>query len=150
MVDDDRVRSPPGVLQDVLKEFSTIADFSEIVTEGKDSKEFRTIRITFHGDKLSAIRNPGKQKTGTHTSIFGGGKADATANERRFRRQSAGLAEMTCRPARAPGFTIQRSLPGNMRTNGVSAEVERQMDAALRRLEGLQGRISAGETTLCW
>jgi len=40
MVDDDRVRSNRlALLQNVLKEFSTIADFSEIVTEGKDSKE---------------------------------------------------------------------------------------------------------------
>ncbi len=40
MVDDDRLRSNRlALLQTLLKEFSTIADFSEIVTEGKDSKE---------------------------------------------------------------------------------------------------------------
>jgi len=40
MVDDDRVRSNRlSLLQTLLKEFSTIADFSEIVTEGKESKE---------------------------------------------------------------------------------------------------------------
>jgi glycyl-tRNA synthetase beta chain len=39
-VDDDRVRANRlALLQTLLKEFSTIADFSEIVTEGKESKE---------------------------------------------------------------------------------------------------------------
>ena len=38
MVDDERVRANRlALLRDLLKEFSTIADFSEIVTEGKDS-----------------------------------------------------------------------------------------------------------------
>jgi glycyl-tRNA synthetase beta chain len=36
MVDDEKVRaSRVALLQSLLKEFSTIADFSEIVTEGK-------------------------------------------------------------------------------------------------------------------
>jgi glycyl-tRNA synthetase beta chain len=40
MTEDDRVRSNRlALLQTLLKEFSTIADFSEIVTEGKESKE---------------------------------------------------------------------------------------------------------------
>ena len=40
MVDDERIRANRlALLQTLLKEFSTIADFSEIVTEGKDSVE---------------------------------------------------------------------------------------------------------------
>jgi glycyl-tRNA synthetase beta chain len=40
MVDDERIRANRlALLQTLLKEFSNIADFSEIVTEGKDSKE---------------------------------------------------------------------------------------------------------------
>ena len=40
MVDDARIRANRlALLQTLLKEFSNIADFSEIVTEGKDSKE---------------------------------------------------------------------------------------------------------------
>jgi glycyl-tRNA synthetase beta chain len=40
MVDDERIRSNRlALLQMLLKEFSSIADFSEIVTEGKESKE---------------------------------------------------------------------------------------------------------------
>ena len=39
MVEDERVRDNRLVLlQTLLKEFSTIADFSEIVTEGKESR----------------------------------------------------------------------------------------------------------------
>ena len=38
MVDDDNLRANRlALLQTVVKEFSTIADFSEIVTEGKES-----------------------------------------------------------------------------------------------------------------
>src|SRR6202451_369150 len=41
MVDDERVRANRlALLQSLLKEFSTIADFSEIVTEGKESKDY--------------------------------------------------------------------------------------------------------------
>ena len=40
MVEDDRVRANRlALLQTLLREFSTIADFSEIVTEGKEPKE---------------------------------------------------------------------------------------------------------------
>jgi glycyl-tRNA synthetase beta chain len=40
MADDKQVRANRlALLQTLLKEFSTIADFSEIVTEGKESKE---------------------------------------------------------------------------------------------------------------
>src|SRR2546428_549608 len=40
MVEDEHIRANRlALLQTLLKEFSTIADFSEIVTEGKDSKE---------------------------------------------------------------------------------------------------------------
>ena len=38
MVDDDNLRANRlALLQTLIKEFSTIADFSEIVTEGKES-----------------------------------------------------------------------------------------------------------------
>jgi glycyl-tRNA synthetase beta chain len=38
MVDDDDLRANRlALLQSIVKEFSTIADFSEIVTEGKES-----------------------------------------------------------------------------------------------------------------
>jgi glycyl-tRNA synthetase beta chain len=38
MVDDERIRANRlALLQTLLREFSTVADFSEIVTEGKES-----------------------------------------------------------------------------------------------------------------
>jgi len=40
MVEDDQLRANRlALLQKLVKEFSTIADFSEIVTEGKESKK---------------------------------------------------------------------------------------------------------------
>jgi glycyl-tRNA synthetase beta subunit len=40
MVDDDNLRANRlALLQTVVKQFSTIADFSEIVTEGKESRK---------------------------------------------------------------------------------------------------------------
>jgi glycyl-tRNA synthetase beta chain len=40
MADDERIRANRlALLQTLLREFSTIADFSEIVTDGKESKE---------------------------------------------------------------------------------------------------------------
>jgi len=40
MVDDDELRANRlALLQTVVREFATIADFSEIVTEGKETKK---------------------------------------------------------------------------------------------------------------
>jgi glycyl-tRNA synthetase beta chain len=45
MVDDDNLRANRlTLLQTVVKEFSTIADFSEIVTEGKDLRTDRSAK----------------------------------------------------------------------------------------------------------
>ncbi len=45
MVDDDNLRANRlALLQSVVKEFSTIADFSEIVTEGKESTKITTTK----------------------------------------------------------------------------------------------------------
>src|SRR6202142_766163 len=56
--------------------------------------------------------------------------------------KGAGLAEMTNAALPVPpGFTIQtEACREYMRTNGVSAEVQRQMDEALKHLEELQGQ----------
>lgn len=57
MVDDERVRSNRlALLQTLLREFSTIAAFSEIVTEGKESKESSKIEKEYHGDPNSPRR----------------------------------------------------------------------------------------------
>src|SRR5450631_2178824 len=83
---------------------------------------------------------------------FGGGKADGNGKMKDdLGGKGAGLAEMTNAELPVPpGFTIQTEACREfMRTNGVSAEVERQMDAALKQLEELQGqKLGKGENPL--
>jgi pyruvate, orthophosphate dikinase len=83
---------------------------------------------------------------------FGGGKADGNGKMKDdLGGKGAGLAEMTNAGLPVPpGFTIQtEACREYMRTNGVSAEVERQMDAALKKLEDLQGqKLGKGENPL--
>src|SRR5689334_10962685 len=84
--------------------------------------------------------------------FFGGGKADGNGKMKdELGGKGAGLAEMTNAGLPVPpGFTIQtEACREYMRTNGVSAEVDRQMDAALKRLEELQGqKLGQGENPL--
>src|SRR5689334_21677418 len=84
--------------------------------------------------------------------LFGGGKADGNGKMKdELGGKGAGLAEMTNAGLPVPpGFTIQtEACREYMRTNGVSAEVDRQMDAALKRLEELQGqKLGKGENPL--
>src|SRR6266550_5403700 len=84
--------------------------------------------------------------------FFGDGKADGNGKMKDdLGGKGAGLAEMTNAGLPVPpGFTIQtEACREYMRTNGVSAEVERQMDAALKRLEDLQDqRLGTGENPL--
>jgi pyruvate,orthophosphate dikinase len=83
---------------------------------------------------------------------FGGSKADGNGKIKDdLGGKGAGLAEMTNAGLPVPpGFTIQtEACREYMRTNGVSAEVDRQMDAALKRLEELQGqKLGKGENPL--
>ena len=84
--------------------------------------------------------------------FFGGGKADGNGKMKDdLGGKGAGLAEMTNADLPVPpGFTIQtEACREYMRTNGVSAEVDRQTDAALKRLEELQGqKLGKGENPL--
>src|SRR4029077_20194397 len=83
---------------------------------------------------------------------FGSGKADGNGKMKDdLGGKSTGLAEMTnARTPVTPGLTIPtEACREYMRTNGVSAEVERQMDAALHKLEELQGqKLGKGENPL--
>ena len=74
---------------------------------------------------------------------FGGGKADGNGKMKdELGGKGAGLAEMTNAGLPVPpGFTIQtEACREYMRKGGVSEEVDRQMEDALRRLEQLQGQ----------
>src|SRR5581483_8000704 len=87
-----------------------------------------------------------KQETKSSTKyvyFFGGGKADGNGKMKdELGGKGAGLAEMTNAGLPVPpGFTIQTDACREyMRTNGVSGDVNRQMDEALARLEQLQGQ----------
>ena len=93
-------------------------------------------------------KNPGTK----YVYSFGGGKADGNGKMKDdLGGKGAGLAEMTNAGLPVPpGFTIQtEACREYMRTNGVSPEVERQMDAALKKLEELQGqKLGKGENPL--
>src|ERR1700720_2281299 len=93
-----------------------------------------------------------KKTTTKYVYFFGGGKADGNGKMKDdLGGKGAGLAEMTNAGLPVPpGFTIQtEACREYMRTNGVSAEVERQMDAALHKLEELQGqKLGKGENPL--
>jgi pyruvate,orthophosphate dikinase len=83
---------------------------------------------------------------------FGGGKADGNGKmKEELGGKGAGLAEMTNAALPVPpGFTIQtEACREYMKQGGVSAEVNRQMDEALRKLESLQGqKLGSGENPL--
>jgi len=75
--------------------------------------------------------------------FFGGGKADGNGKMKDvLGGKGAGLAEMTNAGLPVPpGFTIQtEACREYMRHGGVSKEVDRQMEVALKHLEELQGQ----------
>ncbi len=83
---------------------------------------------------------------------FGGGKADGDGKMKDvLGGKGAGLAEMTNAGLPVPpGFTIQtEACREYMRKNGVSKEVDSQMDGALAQLESLQGqKLGKGDNPL--
>jgi pyruvate, orthophosphate dikinase len=84
--------------------------------------------------------------------FFGNGKADGNGKMKdELGGKGAGLAEMTNAGLPVPpGFTIQtEACREYMRQGRVSEEVDRQMEAALERLEELQGQnLGKGENPL--
>src|SRR6266404_2984120 len=84
------------------------------------------------------------KKTATkYVYSFGGGKADGHGKMKDdLGGKGAGLAEMTNAGLPVPpGFTIQTEACRQYMHNGaVAPEVDEQMEAALRRLEQLQGQ----------
>src|SRR5437667_4788388 len=84
--------------------------------------------------------------------FFGDGKADGNGKMKdELGGKGAGLAEMTNAGLPVPpGFTIQtEACREYMRTGSGSPEVESEMEAALRRLEELQGqKLGRGENPL--
>ncbi len=86
---------------------------------------------------------PASKPSTKYVYSFGGGKADGHGKMKDvLGGKGAGLAEMSNAGLPVPpGFTIQtEACREYMRQGGVSKEVGRQMDAALRQLEELQGQ----------
>src|SRR6266705_5121710 len=93
-----------------------------------------------------------KKSTTKYVYFFGGGKADGNGKMKDvLGGKGAGLAEMTNAGLPVPpGFTIQtEACREYMRHNAVSKEVDRQMEAALKQLQELQGQtLGQGENPL--
>ncbi len=93
-----------------------------------------------------------QQAATKYVYFFGAGKADGNGKMKdELGGKGAGLAEMTNAGLPVPpGFTIQtEACREYMRTGSASPEVEREMEAALRRLEELQGqKLGRGENPL--
>jgi pyruvate,orthophosphate dikinase len=92
------------------------------------------------------------KKTATkYVYSFGGGKADGNGKMKDdLGGKGAGLAEMTNAGLPVPpGFTIQTEACREYMRGGLSPEVDKQMNAALAKLEVLQGqKLGAGENPL--
>ncbi len=103
--------------------------------------------------KNAEVKSNGSKSAATkYVYFFGGGKADGNGKMKDvLGGKGAGLAEMTNADLPVPpGFTIQtEACREYMRHNGVSKEVDRQMEEALARLENLQGqKLGKGENPL--
>ena len=94
----------------------------------------------------------GKQTQIKYVYSFGGGKADGHGKMKDdLGGKGAGLAEMTNAGLPVPpGFTIAtEACREYMRHGGVSKEVDRQMESALKQLEKLQGQtLGQGDNPL--
>ena len=106
--------------------------------------------LTAPPDKIHAV--PSSSTSTQYVYFFGGGEAEGNGKMKDILGgKGAGLAEMTNADLPVPpGFTIQtEACREYMRTARVSAEIERQMDKALARLEALQGqKLGKGENPL--
>ncbi len=92
-----------------------------------------------------------KSQATQYVYFFGGGKADGNGKMKDvLGGKGAGLAEMTNAGLPVPpGFTIQTEACREWMRGKLSADVDREMDEALQRLEKLQGqRLGAGENPL--
>src|SRR6201981_2105714 len=92
-----------------------------------------------------------KKTTTKYVYFFGGGKADGHGKMKdELGGKGAGLAEMTHAGLPGPpGFTIKAEACREYMRGGLSADVDKQMDEALAKLEKLQGqKLGRGENPL--
>src|SRR6266487_3022522 len=107
---------------------------------------------TLPESKVQEITKRSPKPATKYVYFFGGGKADGHGKMKDdLGGKGAGLAEMTNAGLPVPpGFTIQtEACREYMRKGGVSEEVDRQMEQALRQLEELQGqKLGKGDNPL--
>src|SRR3954468_23005096 len=92
-----------------------------------------------------------KSQATKYVYFFGGGKADGNGKMKDvLGGKGAGLAEMTNAGLPVPpGFTIQTEACREYMRGGLSPQIDKEMLAALERLEKLQGqKLGAGENPL--
>src|SRR5437773_2925893 len=111
-------------------------------------------------EALTPLRPQTSQKTGDdghkasatkYVYFFGGGKAEGNGKMKDvLGGKGAGLAEMTNAGLPVPpGFTIQTEACREYMREGLSPDVDKQMDEALAKLEALQGqKLGTGENPL--
>src|SRR3954454_7619131 len=107
--------------------------------------------VTLPDAEVKETKTSNKQTSTQYVYFFGGGKADGNGKMKDvLGGKGAGLAEMTNAGLPVPpGFTIQTEACREWMRGKLSAEVDREMDEALERLEKLQGqRLGAGENPL--
>src|SRR5512140_2685765 len=92
--------------------------------------------------EVQETSKPASKTSTKYVYSFGGGKADGHGKMKDvLGGKGAGLAEMTNAGLPVPpGFTIQTDACREYMRGGLSPEVDRQMEAALRQLEALQGQ----------
>ncbi|HEV2468580.1 MAG TPA: pyruvate, phosphate dikinase [Candidatus Sulfotelmatobacter sp.] len=101
--------------------------------------------------ETEAKETKSKQSSTKYVYSFGGGKADGNGKMKDvLGGKGAGLAEMTNAGLPVPpGFTIQTEACREYMRGGLSADVNKQMDEALAKLESLQGqKLGTGENPL--
>jgi pyruvate, orthophosphate dikinase len=107
--------------------------------------------ITLPEAEVKEKKTTNKPAATKYVYSFGGGKADGNGKMKDvLGGKGAGLAEMTNAGLPVPpGFTIQTEACREYMRGGLSAEVDKQMDEALAKLEALQGQqLGTGENPL--
>ena len=107
--------------------------------------------MTLPETEVKESKTANKQSATKYVYFFGGGKADGNGKMKDvLGGKGAGLAEMTNAGLPVPpGFTIQTEACREYMRGGLSADVDKQMEEALAKLEALQGqKLGTGENPL--
>jgi pyruvate,orthophosphate dikinase len=107
--------------------------------------------ITLPDAEVQEPRTTNKQSATKYVYFFGGGRADGNGKMKDvLGGKGAGLAEMTNAGLPVPpGFTIQTEACREYMRGGLSPDIDRQMDEAMAKLEGLQSqKLGMGENPL--